>query len=145
MSIEIYVEAAMVRKQRGRLVGGIAYTALDANGCIDDEDWEPIDYVVDQAYLDLSALAFGLAHACDGDIIYSSSDYCVDGFNEWLDGWKRRNWRKSNKKPIAYQDLWELVDKRSADKQVEVRKAAACSAGRDAAYRYALAAANRQL
>ncbi|TKE94517.1 ribonuclease HI [Vibrio kanaloae] len=145
MSIEIYVEAAMVRKQRGRLVGGIAYTALDANGCIDDEDWEPIDYVVDQAYLDLSALAFGLAHACDGDIIYSSSDYCVDGFNEWLDGWKRRNWRKANKKPIAYQDLWELVDKRSADKQVEVRKAAACSAGRDAAYRYALAAANRQL
>ena len=28
MSIEIYVEAAMVRKQRGRLVGSVAYIAL---------------------------------------------------------------------------------------------------------------------
>ncbi|HHX8581175.1 TPA: RNase H family protein [Vibrio diabolicus] len=145
MCIEIYAEAAMVRKQRGRLIGGIAYIALDADGCIDDEDWEPVDYVTDQAYLDLSALAFGLKHARDGDIIYSSSDYCVKGFNEWLGGWKRRDWRKANKEPIANGDLWRLVDERSAEKRVEVRKVAACSAGKDAAYRYALAASNRQL
>lgn len=145
MSIEIYVEAAMVRKQRGRLVGGIAYTALDANGCIDDEDWEPVDYVADQAYLELSALAFGLKHARDGDIIYSSSDYCVKGFNEWLGGWKRRGWRKANKETIANADLWRLVEERSKDKNVEVRKVAASSAGKDAACRYALAAANRRL
>ncbi|MFA0603425.1 RNase H family protein [Vibrio amylolyticus] len=145
MKKEIYVEAAMERKQRGRLVGGVSLIVIDDDACIEHEDWEHFDNAIDQAYLDLSALAFGLAHACDGDIIYSSSDYCVDGFNEWLDGWKRRNWRKSNKKPIAHQELWELVDKRSADKQVEVRKVAACSAGKDAAYRYALAAVNRQL
>ncbi|WP_245868353.1 RNase H family protein [Vibrio fujianensis] len=145
MSIEIYVEAAMVRKQRGRLVGGIAYIALDADGCIDDEDWDPVDYVTDQAYLDLSALAFGLKHARDGDIIYSSSDYCVKGFNEWLGGWKRRDWRKANKEPIANEDLWRLVDERKAEKRVEVRKVAACSAGKDAAYRYALLATKRLL
>lgn len=145
MSIEIYVEAAIVRKQRGRLVGGIAYTALDANGCIDDEDWEPVDYVVDQAYLDLSALAFGLKHARDGDIIYSSSDYCVKGFNEWLGSWRRRDWRNANKETIANADLWRLVDEMSKDKSVDVRKVATCSAGKEAAYRYALAVANRQL
>ena len=145
MSIEIYVEAAMVRKQRGRLVGGIAYIALDADGCIDNEDWDPVDYVKDRAYLELSALAFGLENARDGDIIYSSSDYCVKGFNEWLDGWKRRDWRKANKETVANEDLWRLVDERSAEMRVEVRKVAACSAGKDAAYRYALAAANRQL
>ncbi|EGQ8540252.1 ribonuclease HI [Vibrio parahaemolyticus] len=145
MSIEIYVEAAMVRKQRGRLVGGIAYIALDADGCIDDEDWEPVGYVTDQAYLDLSALALGLKRARDSDIIYSSSDYCVKGFNEWLDGWKRRDWRKANKESIANAELWRLVDERSAEKRVEVRKVAACSAGKDAAYRYALLATKRQL
>ncbi|MFW1317009.1 RNase H family protein [Vibrio parahaemolyticus] len=145
MSIEIYVEAAMVRKQRGRLVGGVAYIALDADGCIDDEDWDPVDYVTDQAYLELSALAFGLKRARDGDIIYSSSDYCIKGFNEWLDGWKRRDWRKANKEPIANEDLWRLVDERSAEKRVEVRKVAACSAGKDAAYRYALLATKRLL
>ena len=145
MSIEIYVEAAMVRKQRGRLVGGVAYIALDADGCIDDEDWAPVDYVTDLAYLELSALAFGLKRARDGGIIYSSSDYCVKGFNEWLGGWKRRDWCKANKEPIANEDLWRLVDERSAEKRVEVRKVAACSAGKDAAYRYAVLATKRLL
>ncbi|EPM4288320.1 RNase H family protein [Vibrio alginolyticus] len=145
MSIEIYVEAAMVRKQRGRLVGGIAYIALDADGCIDDEDWKPVDYVTDQAYLDLSALALELKRARDGDIIYSISDYCVKGFNEWLEGWKQRDWRKANKESIANAELWRLVDERSAEKRVEVRKVAVCSAGKDAAYRYALLATKRQL
>lgn len=145
MSIEIYVEAAMVRKQRGRLVGGVAFIALDADGCIDNEDWDPVDYVKDLAYLELSALAFGLENARDGDIIYSSSDYCVTGFNEWLEGWKKRDWRKANKEPIANEDLWRLVDERSAEKRVEVRKVAACSAGKDAAYRYALLATKRLL
>ncbi|EJL6725684.1 ribonuclease HI [Vibrio sp. B513a] len=145
MNKEIYVEAAIVEKRRGRTVGGVGLIIFDASETMAHEDWLPFDSIIDRHYLDLSALAFGLEHAGDGDIVYSSSDYCVSGFNEWLDAWKRRNWRKANKKPVTNQALWELVDKRSADKQVEVRKVAACSAGKDAAYRYALAVANRQL
>ncbi|HHF3242219.1 TPA: RNase H family protein [Vibrio alginolyticus] len=145
MKTEIYIEAAMMRKQRGRLVGGVGLIVIDDDACIEHEDWEYFDYVTDQAYLELSALAFGLKRARDGDIIYSSSDYCVKGFNEWLDGWKRRDWLKANKEPIANEELWRLVDEISAEKRVEVRKVSACSAGKDAAYRYALAVANRQL
>ncbi|MEZ8847090.1 RNase H family protein [Vibrio cyclitrophicus] len=145
MKKEIYVEAANAEKRRGRLSAGVGLVVFDDYERIADEDWLLLDSITDRNYADLSALAFGLERACDGDIIYLSSDYCVDGFNDWLDGWKRRNWRKANKKPIAHQDLWELVDKRSADKQVEVRKVAACSAGKDAAYRYAVAVANGQL
>ncbi|ENJ1742502.1 ribonuclease HI [Vibrio parahaemolyticus] len=145
MSIEIYVEAAMVRKQRGRLVGGVGLIVIDDDACIEHEDWEYFDYVTDKAYLDLSALAFGLKRARDGDIIYSSSDYCVKGFNEWLEGWKKRDWRKANKESIANAELWRLVDERSAEKRVEVRKVAACSAGKGAAYRYALLATKRLL
>lgn len=145
MNKEIYVEAAIVEKRRGRSVGGVGLVIFDVSGTMADEDWRYFDSIIDRHYLELSALAFGLEHAGDGDIVYTSSDYCVSGFNEWLDGWKRRNWRKANKKPVTNQALWELVDKRSADKQVEVRKVAACSAGKDAAYRYALAVANRQL
>ena len=145
MNKEIYVETAIENKQRGLFVGGVGMIVLDDDGSISDEDWQTFDSITDRNYLELSALAFGLKCASDGDIIYSNSDYCVSGFNEWLEGWKRRNWRKANKKPITHQALWELVDKRSADKQVEVRKVAACSAGKDAAYRYALAAVNGQL
>ncbi|XNH89751.1 RNase H family protein [Vibrio cyclitrophicus] len=145
MKKEIYVEAATAEKRRGRLSAGVGLVVFDDYERIAGEDWLLIDSIIDRNYADLSALAFGLERACDGDIIYSSSDYCVDGFNDWLDGWKRRNWRKANKKTIANADLWRLVDKRSKDKSVEVRKVAACSAGKDAAYRYALAVANRQL
>ncbi|MEZ9648978.1 RNase H family protein [Vibrio lentus] len=145
MKKEIYVEAAIVEKRRGHSVGGVGLVIFDVSGTMADEDWRYFDSVIDRHYLELSALAFGLEHAGDGDIVYTSSDYCVSGFNEWLDGWKRRNWRKANKKPVTNQALWELVDKRSADKHVEVRKVAASSAGKDAAYRYALAVANRQL
>ncbi|ARP38109.1 RNase H family protein [Vibrio syngnathi] len=145
MNKEIYVEAATAEKRRGRLSAGVGLVVFDDYERITDEDWLFLDSIVDRNYAELSALAFGLECACDGDTIYSSSDYCVDGFNDWLDGWKRRNWRKANKKPIAHQDLWELVDKRSKDKQVEVRKVAACSAGKNAAYRYALAVVNGQL
>ncbi|WP_412500221.1 RNase H family protein [Vibrio cyclitrophicus] len=145
MKKEIYVEAATAEKRRGRLSAGVGLVVFDDYERIAGEDWLLIDSIIDRNYADLSALAFGLERACDGDIIYSSSDYCVDGFNDWLDGWKRRNWRKANKKTIANADLWRLVDKRSKDKSVEVRKVAACSAGKDAAYQYALAVANRQL
>ncbi|TOE36852.1 ribonuclease HI, partial [Vibrio parahaemolyticus] len=58
---------------------------------------------------------------------------------------KKRDWRKANKESIANAELWRLVDERSAEKRVEVRKVAACSAGKDAAYRYALLATKRQL
>ncbi|WP_024598688.1 RNase H family protein [Pseudoalteromonas sp. TAE56] len=145
MNTEVYVEAALVETQRDRFVGGIGFIALDDSACIKNENWEYFGYTSNRLELELSALAFGLKHASDGDIIYSSSDYCVDGFNDWLAGWKRRDWRKANKKPITNEDLWRLVDKLSANKHIEVRKADNRSAGKHAAYRYALAAANRQL
>ncbi len=42
--------------------------------------------------------------------IVSDSTYVVNCFNDrWYDGWLRRNWRNSNRKPVANRDLWEPV------------------------------------
>lgn len=49
-----------------------------------------------------------------GDNVFSDSQYCVRGFNEWLDSWKRNAWRNSSKKPVANQDLWMLIDELKA-------------------------------
>ncbi|MCX8881641.1 ribonuclease H, partial [Vibrio parahaemolyticus] len=46
--------------------------------------------------------------------VFSDSQYCVRGFNEWLDSWKRNAWRNSSKKPVANQDLWMLIDELKA-------------------------------
>ncbi len=45
-----------------------------------------------------------------GGIIYSDSELCVKGYNEWLDGWKAKGWCKADKKPVAYRELWQQVD-----------------------------------
>lgn len=44
--------------------------------------------------------------------VYSDSAYLVNAFRQhWLDNWVRRNWVKSDKKPVENQDLWrEILD-----------------------------------
>ena len=40
--------------------------------------------------------------------VYSDSAYLVNAFRQnWLDNWQRRNWIKSDKKPVENQDLWK--------------------------------------
>ena len=40
--------------------------------------------------------------------VYSDSAYLVNAFEKhWLDSWQRRNWIKSDKKPVENQDLWK--------------------------------------
>lgn len=41
--------------------------------------------------------------------IFSDSKYCVNGYNLWMEGWEKNLWRKSNKKPVLHQDLWEGI------------------------------------
>jgi ribonuclease HI len=43
----------------------------------------------------------------------TDSVYVKSGITEWLEGWKRNNWRTANKKPVKNKDLWELLDKLS--------------------------------
>ena len=42
--------------------------------------------------------------------LYSDSQYVVQGINEWLDGWKRRNWRRADKSPVKNLPLWQELD-----------------------------------
>ena len=40
--------------------------------------------------------------------LYSDSAYLVNAFQQkWLDNWQKRNWVKSDKKPVENQDLWK--------------------------------------
>lgn len=43
----------------------------------------------------------------------SDSNYLVKGMTEWMDGWKAKGWRGSNKKPVANKDLWLKLDELS--------------------------------
>ena len=62
--------------------------------------------------MELTAVIRGLACIPDGAtvVLTTDSEYCVKGLNEWMDGWKRRGWRKSDKSPVMNRDLWEALD-----------------------------------
>lgn len=42
--------------------------------------------------------------------LHSDSAYLVNAFlDRWLDGWRRRGWRKADKSPVLNRDLWERL------------------------------------
>ena len=42
--------------------------------------------------------------------IVTDSAYVKGGITEWIDGWKRRGWTTSTKKPVKNEDLWRRLD-----------------------------------
>lgn len=36
----------------------------------------------------------------------TDSGYVKDGITKWIEGWKRRDWKKADKTPVKNKDLW---------------------------------------
>lgn len=42
--------------------------------------------------------------------LYTDSNYVKNGITTWLPGWKAKNWKTSNNKPVKNADLWRQLD-----------------------------------
>jgi len=42
--------------------------------------------------------------------LYTDSKYVIQGINEWIDAWKKKDWKTTNKKPVKNVDLWKQLD-----------------------------------
>jgi len=51
--------------------------------------------------------------------LYTDSKYVMQGYTEWLPGWKKRGWRTASREPVKNQDLWELLDAAAAAQDIE--------------------------
>lgn len=49
----------------------------------------------------------------------TDSNYVKSGITQWLTGWKRKNWKTSNNKPVKNVDLWRRLDEVSSRHEVE--------------------------
>ncbi|WP_172567369.1 ribonuclease HI [Vibrio fluvialis] len=127
MSYSIYVDGAAPNNQHGCTRGGIGLVVFNEDNEIVHEEGITIGRETDNAELELLALIEGLEYAEDGDVIYSDNDYCVKGFNIWLDDWKDRGWRRADKKQIKNRRLSQTVDELRSGKYVEVEKVRAHS------------------
>lgn len=43
--------------------------------------------------------------------VCTDSQYVKKGMTEWIDGWIKKGWKGSTKKPVLNQDLWEMLKK----------------------------------
>jgi ribonuclease HI len=42
--------------------------------------------------------------------VYTDSQYVQKGITEWIWGWKKRDWKTADNKPVKNADLWQLLD-----------------------------------
>jgi ribonuclease HI len=62
--------------------------------------------------MELTAAVEGLRalkESCQVELI-TDSEYVKNGITKWLEGWKRRNWRKADGEPVLNVDLWKALE-----------------------------------
>jgi len=50
--------------------------------------------------------------------VYTDSTYVQKGMTEWLQGWKRKQWKTAGNKPVKNADLWQLLDVQASRHEV---------------------------
>lgn len=61
-----------------------------------------------------------LTKPCDVTL-FCDSQYVVKGLAQWLEGWKRKGWRKADGQPVLNADLWQALDLQLKRHRVETR------------------------
>jgi ribonuclease HI len=51
--------------------------------------------------------------------LYTDSKYVLQGYTEWLPGWKKRGWLTAGREPVKNRDLWEQLDAAAAAQDIE--------------------------
>ena len=59
-----------------------------------------------------------LQRACEVTVT-TDSQYVMKGMQEWLPGWKKRNWKTASKQPVKNVDLWQRLEKAAEQHQLE--------------------------
>jgi len=108
--ITIYTDGACIPNP-GR--GGWGIVAYNSTGDRVYEDWGGRAQTTNNI-MELTAIVEALRYLKGQEaIVYSDSQYCVNGLNEWRHRWKKNYWRKgknANSAPIANAELWQELD-----------------------------------
>lgn len=113
-SKHIYTDGAAPDNQHGCIQGGIGLAFYDHEHNLVDTYKETIrppegEFTTNNR-CELLAFLHALANAGSKDIIYTDSEYVERGYNVYFDDWKKRGWRRSNKKRVLNLDLWMKID-----------------------------------
>jgi len=97
--------------------GGWAYCLVDDAGTLLEERWGAEPQTTNNR-MELSATVAALTRVLERSefqglpiTLYTDSQYVQKGISEWIQAWKNRGWRTSNKEPVKNRDLWEELDR----------------------------------
>ena len=71
--------------------------------------------------MELSAAIEGLSilkEPCDVHL-FTDSKYVMDGITQWIQNWKKNNWKNSAKKEVKNKELWQQLDRLMSYHQVQ--------------------------
>lgn len=52
-------------------------------------------------------------------VLHTDSSYVINGITKWVYGWKRNNWKTSQKEDVQNRDLWEELVEKTIGKKIE--------------------------
>lgn len=63
--------------------------------------------------MELAAVIGGLSLVPEGAQVHviTISDYVFMGASRWIHGWRKREWKKKDGRPVSNQDLWQELDR----------------------------------
>ena len=71
--------------------------------------------------MELSAAIEGLStlkEPCNVEL-FTDSRYVMDGITQWIQNWKKNNWKTSSKKEVKNKELWQKLDQLMSYHQVK--------------------------
>ena len=71
--------------------------------------------------MELTAAIEGLAalkERCSVEL-YTDSKYVMNGITQWIQNWKKNNWRTAAKKDVKNKELWQKLDQLISQHQVQ--------------------------
>ena len=71
--------------------------------------------------MELSAAIEGLSiltEPCNVEL-FTDSKYVMDGITQWIQNWKKNNWRTAAKKDVKNKELWQKLDQLITEHQVQ--------------------------
>lgn len=101
---------------------GTVLVYIDANGVKHEKELSEGFNNVTNNQMELMAVIVGLEtlkKPCEVTL-YSDSKYVVEAFNSnWIDGWIKKGWKTSDKKPVKNLELWQRLLKAKEPHDVE--------------------------
>lgn len=124
MKVTIYTDGAARGNPDGPGGYGTVLQYRDTKGNLHERELSAGYKKTTNNRMELMAAIVGLEalnRPCEVEL-YSDSKYLTDAFNKhWIDGWKKRGWVKSDKKPVKNIKLWQRLLKAMESHQVTFR------------------------